>query len=308
MLGKTFDARDLETLAEEAKDLDDAIDRLMREGILEEERESRGDRLTFSSGIVRDVLYGALSRRKRRSLHRKYAELIEQRYAGRLERIYPELVHHFSQADVPEKTVEYALKLAQKSLDTFSPEDAIRVAKIALEFLEDEEWSGDPALEGDARLLLAQGQRMAGNVDGALREAEAAVRVFEEEKQPRPAADAILFAAETAWQARRIEDARRWVERGIEAARAAGDAEQPGQAARSRPRPSPTSAASTRRAAAYQAEIETPAPSREGRRGGDPAAAARSSSPWPTPSRRPSRAPTTRPRSTRSSPTSSRRS
>jgi len=225
VLGKTFDARDLETLAEGAKDLDDAIDRLMREGLLEEERESRGDRLTFSSGIVRDALYGALARRKRRSLHRKYAGLIEQRYAGRLERIYPELVHHFSQADVPEKTVEYALKLAQKSLDSFSPEETVRVAKIALDFLEDEEWTGERALEGEARLLLAQGQRLAGNVDGALREAEAAVRVLEEEKQPRRALQAILFAAETAWQSRRIDEARQWAERGIEAARAGGESE-----------------------------------------------------------------------------------
>ncbi|MDQ2979027.1 MAG: ABC transporter substrate-binding protein, partial [Acidobacteriota bacterium] len=225
VLGKTFDARDLETLAEGTKDLDDAIDRLMREGLLEEERESRGDRLTFASGIVRDVLYGALARRKRRSLHRKYAGLIEQRYTGRLERIYPELVHHFSQADVPEKTVEYALKLAQKALDSFSPEETVRVAKIALDFLEDEEWTGDRALEGDARLLLAQGQRLAGNVDGALREAETAVRVLEEEKQPRRAVQAILFAAETAWQSRRIDEARQWAERGIEAARAGGEPE-----------------------------------------------------------------------------------
>ncbi len=225
VLGKTFDSRDLETLAEDAKSLDDSIDRLILEGILEEDRESRGDRLTFASGIVRDVLYGALSRRRRRSLHRKYAELIEKRAAGRLERVYPDLVHHYWQGDVPDKTVEYGLKLAQKSLDTFSPEDAIRVAKIALEFLEDEEWSGDPALEGEARRMLAQGQRMTGNVEGALREAEAAVRVFEEQKRRDLAAGAILFAAETAWQARRIDDARRWVERGIEAARAAGESE-----------------------------------------------------------------------------------
>ena len=89
VLGKTFDSRDLETLMEQSRDLDDQIEKLLREGILEEDRESRGDRLTFASGIVRDVLYAALSRRKRRSLHRKYAELIEQRYAGRLERDLP---------------------------------------------------------------------------------------------------------------------------------------------------------------------------------------------------------------------------
>jgi ABC-type transport system substrate-binding protein len=259
VLGKTFDARDLTTLAEGAKDLDDDIDRLLREGILEEERESRGDRLTFASGIVRDVLYAALSRRRRRSLHRKYAELVEQRHAGRLERIYPELVHHFSQADVPEKTVEYGLRLAQKSLDTFSPEDAIRVAKIALEYLEDEDWAGERALEGKARLLLAHGQRMAGNSDAALREAEAAIKVFGAEKQPARAAEATLFLAETAWQARRIEDARRWVERGIEAARASEDAAHLTKL---------LSLAATianlrgeyQRAAAYQAEIERLAP------------------------------------------------
>ncbi len=262
VLGKTFGSRVLETLAEDAKGIDDSIERLIREGILEEERESRGDRLTFSSGIVRDVLYGALSRRRRRSLHRKYAELIEKRSAGRLERVYPELVHHYWQGDVPEKTVDYGLKLAQKSLDTFSPEDAIRVAKITLEFLEDEEWAGDPALEGEARRMLAQGQRMTGNIEGALREAEAAVRVFEEQKRPGPAVGAMLFAAEAAWQARRIDDARRWVERGIEAARAAEE-----RAYLTKLLPLGATVANLRgeyaRAAGYQAEIERLTPKEE---------------------------------------------
>src|SRR5512141_2590066 len=135
VLGKSFDFKDLETLSDETKGLDEAIDRLVKEGILEEERESRGDRIAFASGIVRDVLYSALSRRKRRTLHRKYAELLERRYAGRLERVYPDLVHHFSQADVPEKTVEYGVKLAQKSLDAFGADDALRAAKTCLEFL-----------------------------------------------------------------------------------------------------------------------------------------------------------------------------
>jgi ABC-type transport system substrate-binding protein len=259
VLGKTFDSRDLETLAEGAARYDDSIDRLIGDGILEEERESRGDRLTFSSGIVRDVLYGALSRRRRRSLHRRYGELLEKRYAGRLERSYPDLVHHFWQGDVPDKTVEYGLQLAQKSLDTFSPEDAIRVAKITLEFLEDDEWDGDAALEGEARLLLALGQRMAGNIDGAVREGEAAAKLFEREKRPERAVAAVLLVAEAAWQARRIEEARRWVERGIETARTSGVPDM-----LVRLLSLGATVANLRgehaRAAAYQAEIETLAP------------------------------------------------
>jgi ABC-type transport system substrate-binding protein len=222
VLGKSFEFKDLESVSE-AKSLDEAIDRLVKEGILEEERESRGDRLAFASGIVRDVLYGALSRRRRRTLHRTYADLLEKRHQGRLDRVYPDLVHHFSEGDVPAKAVDYSLKLAKKSLDAFSPEEATRVAKTALDYLGDEGWEGEKVLEGDARLLLAQASRMSGHADAALREAEAAGKIFEREKQPARAVEAILFAADTAWNGRKVDEARRLVERGIEAAAAAQD-------------------------------------------------------------------------------------
>ena len=145
---------------------------------------------------------------------------------------------------------------------------------------------------------------MAGNIDAALREAEAAIRVFEAEKQTGRAAAAVLLVAETAWQARRIDEARRWAERGIEAARASGDAEHLARL---------LSLAATlanlrgeyAKAAAYQAEIEKLDAEGSGRRGGDPARAARSSSPSPTRSRRPSRASTRPTRSRRCWPTSS---
>ena len=183
---------------------------------------SRAGPTDLLGGIVRYALYSALPRRKRRP-STKYA-LGEARNAGRLERVYPELVHHFSQADVPEKTVEYALKLAEKSLDAFSAEDAVRVSKTALDYLEDAEDAEDRKREGEARLLLAQGHRLAGNIDAALREGEAAIRVFEAEKQTARAAAGVLLVAETAWQARRVDDARQWAERGIETARSSGDA------------------------------------------------------------------------------------
>ncbi len=223
VVGKSFDVRDLEALAGD-KDVEDEIDKLVEEGLLEEERESRGDRLTFASGVVRDVLYGAITRRKRRSLHRKYAEEIEKRHRGRLERVYPQLVHHFSQGDVPDKTVEYGLRMSKTALDAFSPEESARAAKTVLEFLDDE-WEGDPQLVGEARFLLAHAYRMAGEVDSALKESEAAVRVFEKEAQKAKAVSALMFATETAWQARKVLETTRLVHQAAEAARAAGDNE-----------------------------------------------------------------------------------
>lgn len=221
VVGKSFDVRDLEALAGD-RDVEDAIDRLVEEGLLEEERESRGDRLTFASGVVRDVLYGAISRRKRRSLHRKYAEEIEKRHGGRLERVYPQLVHHFSQGDVPDKTVEYGLRMSKTALDAFSPEESARAAKTALEFLDDE-WEGDPELEIDARMLLGQAYRMAGDIEGALKEAESAARLAEKQQQKAKEVSALLFATETAWQGRKVIETTRLVHQAIEAARAAGN-------------------------------------------------------------------------------------
>ena len=77
--------------------------------------------------------------------------------------------------------------------------------------------------------------------------------------QPRRALQAILFAAETAWQSRRIEDARQWADRGIEAARSGGDSESLAKLL-----PLIATLANLRgeyaRAAAYQEEIEKLAP------------------------------------------------
>src|SRR6185369_16403441 len=117
------------------------------------------------------------------------------------------------------KTVEYALKLAKKSLDSFSPDEAVRALRTALDYLADDEWEGERALEGEARLLLAHGHRMAGATDDALREAEQALSVFDAEKRPEGAVQAMLFGAETAWQGRRAEETRRFTERALPAAR-----------------------------------------------------------------------------------------
>jgi ABC-type transport system substrate-binding protein len=215
-----------ETMA--GDDVDEAVDRLVQEGLVEEERQSRGDRLTFSSGVVRDVLYAQLSRRRRRSLHRRYAKLLEKRNRGRLEGVYPQLVHHYAEGDEPEKTVEFGLLHATKALSTFSAEDAMRSARTALEFL-DKEWEGERSIEGEARMLLAAGHRMAGELNAALRETEAAIKIFEKERQAERSVDALLEAARAAWQFRRTEETRRWVEQGMQAARDAGKTEELGQ-------------------------------------------------------------------------------
>ncbi len=217
IMGKTFEFQDLEMLAE-GKEVEDKIDQLLGTGFIEEVRESRGDVLAFSSGVVRDVLYAKVPRRKRRSLHRKYAEHLEKRNAGRLERMYPLLVHHYSEGDVPEKVIEFGLKHAQKSLDAMSAEDARRVVNTVLDFIEEED--GQPsALEGEARSLLARSHRLAGDMDAALQEFESTIRVFERRKEPLLVLSNLILAAETAWEARKVDETKQLLDKGLDLAR-----------------------------------------------------------------------------------------
>lgn len=218
ILGRNFDFTDLEALW--GDDLEDYIDELDHDGLLEEDRTSRADRLSFASGIVRDVLYRSLSRRRRRLLHRQHAERLESRYSGRLHRVYARLVHHFAEGDVPDKTIQYALALAREALTGFGSEVAVRALRVALEFVEDEVAGG--GREAELRSLLATALQDEGHLDNALKEAAKAVRVAERAGAMVEASTAALRAAEIAWQGRRIEETRHWVGRGSEIARRAG--------------------------------------------------------------------------------------
>lgn len=250
VLGKAFDFADLEALASGldgesgrplCEQMDALVDDLVGQGLLVEDRKSRGDRLSFVSGVLRDLLYQDLSRRRRRNLHRRHARRLEQLHAGRLERVYPQLLDHFRAADEADAAVRYGLALARRSLESFSPEDAVRAARMALEFVEDEEVEHAERLQAELAAILARAYRELGRLDRALQEAERSAEAWRAVENgvgtggaevgdtggTRHAAEQAALArlaAEVAWQGRRMDDVRRWVERGVPHARSAGDA------------------------------------------------------------------------------------
>ncbi len=232
VLGKRFAFRDLEELLAATRDgadedLDESVDALLELGVLEEDRKSRGDYLTFASSVVREVFYRELPRRRRRMLHRAFARQLEARNAKRLERVYPQLVHHYAAASVASKTLYYGRELARRSLLASSPYDALRAARTALEFADDEDLGDELDLSsgvvGELYALLARAYRAVGQNRRALSEAERAVAVFSQLDLPAPAAKSAVLAAETAWQGRRVDSARWWIERGLELARGSGE-------------------------------------------------------------------------------------
>ena len=220
VLGRSFDYMDLEALA--GNEAEELVDSLVKSGLLEEDRESRGERLAFSSGLLREVLYASLPPRKRRSYHLKFAENLEKRYGSRPERIYPELIHHYSQANVREKVFEYGLKFAHRSLSTFSEQDAFRAAQTVLRFIKEAD-THDIQLELDTRKVLAECHRMAGRWDAAIQESEEIIQLFSRVKDTKRMLEAILFLVETSWLGRKLDTMRSWTGRGIEMGRASGE-------------------------------------------------------------------------------------
>ena len=226
VLGRTFEFQDLEALvdveAASGNPVETLVDELLRQGLFEEERGNRGERLSFSDGIVCDVIYSTIPRRRRRGLHRRAAERLEARSAGRIDRVVPLLLHHWSQADHPEKSVEYGLRAARSFLEAFAPIDGARAARTALEFLEEPGGVPKPGA-AEARELLARAERMQGDLSTALENLRVAVSAWEKEGDPRRACAAAALAGEIAWEARQADLARRWIESAIERSRKLGE-------------------------------------------------------------------------------------
>ena len=224
VLGRDLDLRDLRRLAPDRATLDEALDLLLEGRFLEEDKRGRGERFSFTSAVLREVVYAGLPRGRRRALHRRHAEGVEEGQAGRLEQHYPQLAHHFAEAEVAEKAVLYGLLAGRRSLAASSPDDAALAARRVLDFLADEP-GADPASEASADHVLARAARLAGSAETALAELARSVDFWERAGRGREALEAVAEAAQVAWEGRRVDEARRWAERGIALGRNLGEPE-----------------------------------------------------------------------------------
>ena len=101
----------------------EAVEELRARQIVEVER----GRLRFAHDKLREIIHGEIGADERRRLHAAAGAAIESRYLGEpeLARFYPELVHHFTSARDPEKTLEYLMKAGQSALEATASTEAL---------------------------------------------------------------------------------------------------------------------------------------------------------------------------------------
>jgi ABC-type transport system substrate-binding protein len=219
VLGESFGERELADLSEAGASLDEPVDGLVRAGFFEEQA-GPGGRLAFASAIVRRAVYAGVPRRRRRRLHRLAAEALERRHEGRLDRVYPRLLRHWVEAEDVGKVASVGLALGERALEARALDQAAEAARTVLGFVSEE---GDHReSEARARLLLGRTLRAGGDLAGAERELEAAAALAEEVSDTPTELEALGAAADAAWEARRLADLERLVDRAVPLARTLG--------------------------------------------------------------------------------------
>ena len=124
------------------------------------------DRLRFGHALIRDTLYADLAGPRRARLHRAAGEALEARHVDDRGPHLAEIAHHYAaagDAGDPAKAVEYARAAADRAVELFAYEEAVRLHRVAIEAL----GPGSPHTDAvRCELLLALGDAQARAGEG----------------------------------------------------------------------------------------------------------------------------------------------
>jgi tetratricopeptide (TPR) repeat protein len=91
---------------------------------------------TFKHALTHDVAYNSLLTERRKLLHQRTAQAIEEVFGGRLEDHLSELAHHFDRSDNVPKAVEYLGRTGLRVAQQLAHSEAIGYFTRALELLQ----------------------------------------------------------------------------------------------------------------------------------------------------------------------------
>lgn len=156
----SFDTLLALTGADEASLLD-RVEEALRARLIREVRGAGEDVYEFAQPMLRQVLYDAIPRRRRRLIHRKVGETLETLPGPKQDAYLEALAHHFTEAEETEKALKYARLAARKAAAVFAYDDATRYLQQAIAAAEELDRSQErfEAMEELGDLLFAAGRR-----------------------------------------------------------------------------------------------------------------------------------------------------
>ena len=134
VIGRTFGLPLLERLVPR-DELMQALTELQRLDLVVEKRRRPNPEYRFRHGLVQEVAYASLVDSKRRKLHKRVGEALEEIYKESPEEAYGLLARHFAEADEPEQAVEYLLKAGDAARAVYADKEALEHYRKARAFL-----------------------------------------------------------------------------------------------------------------------------------------------------------------------------
>jgi ABC-type transport system substrate-binding protein/class 3 adenylate cyclase len=163
VVGRSFEMPLLERLIP-AVDLRPALSELQRLELVVEERRRPAAQYRFRHGLVQEVAYRRLVEAQRRELHRAVGEALEELYRDSPEEVFGLLARHYSEADEPERAVEYLLKAGDAARALYAENEALELYGQALAFMER---TGDEARARETLLKMGLTHHLAFDFAGA---------------------------------------------------------------------------------------------------------------------------------------------
>ena len=105
VLGREFRYALLARLALDTSGLDEAIARLVDEGLLVPAGSANANALRFKHALIHDAVYRTLLRGDRQRLHARAAELLAGEFAGSADASPDQRAHHLAQAGRPVEAI-----------------------------------------------------------------------------------------------------------------------------------------------------------------------------------------------------------
>jgi len=79
----------------------------------------------FKHALIQDVAYNSLLQSRRKEIHKRIGQAIEELYPDRLVEYYQVLAHHYSQAENLEKAYEYSKLSGDKAKESYNHQEAL---------------------------------------------------------------------------------------------------------------------------------------------------------------------------------------
>ena len=195
VIGRSFGLPVLERLLPRARLLP-TLSELQWLQLVVEERSGISPEYRFRHGLVREAAYGSLVDVRRRELHLRVGEALVELHRDSPAEVYGLLAHHFAEADEPERAVEYLLKAGDAARAGYAEEEAIKLYRRALGFMER---TGDEARARSTLLKIALTHHLAFDYHHANRAfTEAFMRPAPDPPRLEPS-ERITWALPAAW-------------------------------------------------------------------------------------------------------------